>query len=218
MKIPHCFSIQKARQIQTRLSHKIIHQDRLPQKIRFVGGVDVAYTCNLAVAAVTVVDYDSLELLESKTAVCEVKMPYIPTLLSFRELPPALKAIGNLQVYPDVFLVDAQGWAHPYRFGFASHLGLALGRPSIGVAKRRLFGEPVKVGQETVLMDKGEVIGAVVTSKEGAKPVYVSVGHMVSLQTAVEIVRRMSKGRIPEPVKLAHELATKERNRIAGQK
>lgn len=218
MKIPNNFSVQKAYQTQKRLAQKIIKQDRLPQKIRYVGGVDVAYLGNLGIGAATVVDYDSLELLESKVAVCEVKMPYVPTLLSFRELPPTLAAIRKLQVCPDVFLVDAQGLAHPYRFGFACHLGAALGKPTIGVAKSRLFGEPVKVGSETVLMDKGEVIGAVVTTKEGVKPVYVSVGHMVSLQTAVKIVRHMSKGRISEPLQLTHMLATKERNRLAGAK
>jgi deoxyribonuclease V len=215
LKTPNNFSIQKAHQTQTRLAQKIIKQNTLPQKIRFVGGVDVAY---LGVVAATVVDYDSLELLEAKVAVCEVKMPYIPTLLSFRELPSTLAAIRKLQVCPDVFLVDAQGYAHPYRFGFTSHLGLALGKPTIGVAKSRLFGEPIKVGSETVLMDKGEVIGEVVTTKDGIKPVYVSVGHMVSLQKAVEVVKHMSKGRISEPLRLAHELATKERNVLRGQK
>lgn len=158
-----------------------------------------------------------MKLLETQVAVCEVKMPYSPTLLSFRELPPAIAVIHKLQVCPDVFLVDAQGLAHPYRFGFACHLGLALGKPTIGVAKSRLIGQPVETEKETVLIDKGEIIGAVVKTKEGAKPVYVSVGHMVSLQTAVQIVRHMSKGRISEPLRLAHLVASKERNRLADE-
>ena len=221
MKIPNNFSVQKAHRTQTRLAQKIIKQDRLPKKIRTVGGVDVAYVGNLGVAAVSVFDYDSLKPLEAEVAVCEVKMPYVPTLLSFRELPPAIAAIRKLRVCPDVFLVDAQGLAHPYRCGFACHLGLALETPTIGVAKSRLFGEPVKVGAETFLMDKDEVVGAEVRTGEGFKPVYVSIGHMISLQTAIEIVKHMSREGISEPLLQAHMLATKERNSLAaalGQK
>jgi deoxyribonuclease V len=221
LKIPNNFSVQKAHKTQTLLAQKIITQDRLPKKIRSVAGVDVAYVGNLGIGAVSVVDYDSLLLLESEVAVCEVKMPYVPTLLSFRELPPTIKTVRKLKTCPDMFLVDAQGLAHPYRCGFACHLGLALETPTIGVAKSRLFGEPVKVGAETFLMDKGEVVGAEVRTGEGFKPVYVSVGHMVSLQTAIEIVKHLSKGRISEPLRQAHMLATKERNRLAatlGQK
>ena len=96
----------------------------------------------LAIGAVAVLDYESLKLLETQVATCQVKMPYIPTLLSFREIPPAMAAIKKLKIQPDVFLVDAQGIAHPYRCGFASHLGLAIGKPTIGAAKSRLIGTP----------------------------------------------------------------------------
>ena len=144
-------------------------------------------------------------------AACPVKMPYVPTLLSFRELPPAIAAIKQLKVQPDVFLVDAQGLAHPYRCGFASHLGVAIGKPTIGAAKSRLIGEATERDGRTVLVDKGEVIGEVVTTKEGCKPVYVSIGHMVSLETAVQIIRHCSESRIPEPLLQAHKLATKTR-------
>ncbi len=99
---------------------------------------------NTGIGAVAVLDYESLELLETQVATCQVKIPYIPTLLSFREIPPAIAAIKKLKVQPDVFLVDAQGLAHPYRCGFASHLGLALGKPTIGAAKSRLIGTPIE--------------------------------------------------------------------------
>ncbi len=211
------FSVKKARQTQTCLSQKIIKEDRLPQKIRTVGGVDVSYVGNLGVGAITVVDYDSLELIEAQVATCEVKIPYIPTLLSFREIPPAVAGIRKLKVQPDVFLVDAQGLAHPYRCGFASHLGLVIGSPTIGAAKSRLIGKPVKVDERELLMDKDEVIGEVVTTKQGSKPVYVSIGHMVSLETAVKIVKHCSKKRIPEPLSQAHKLATQERIRLAAE-
>lgn len=182
-----------------------------------MGGIDVSYVGNLGVGAATVLDYESLELLETEVASCKVKMPYVPTLLSFREIPPAMAAIQRLQQQPDVFLVDAQGWAHPYRCGFASHLGLVLKKPTVGAAKSRLIGEQVQRDGRTLLVDGGEVIGEVVATKAGGKPVYVSVGHMVSLETAVEIVRHCSRGRIPEPLRLAHQLATQERNRLVGE-
>jgi deoxyribonuclease V len=192
-------------------------EDKLPRQIKTVAGVDVSYVGNIGVGASTVLDYESLKLLESQVVICKVKMPYIPTLLSFREISPAMASIRKLKIQPDVFLVDAQGLAHPYRCGFASHLGLVMGKPTIGAAKSRLIGEPVEVNGQTFLVDKGEVIGAVVTTKQGAKPIYVSIGHMVSLETAVKIVKHCAKNRIPEPTLQAHSLATTERIRLARE-
>ena len=211
------FSVKKAHKTQLCLSQKIILKDKLPPKIRTVAGVDVSYIGNIGIGAITVLDYESLKLLETQVATCQVRMPYIPTLLSFREIPPAMAAINKLKLQPDVFLVDAQGIAHPYRCGFASHLGLAIGKPTIGAAKSRLIGTPVEKDGETFLVDKGEVIGAVVTTKQGAKPIYVSIGHMVSLETAVKMVKHCARSRIPEPLLQAHKLATKERIRLAQE-
>ncbi len=173
--------------------------------------MDVHYAENLGVGAAVVVDYDSHELVDYGVSVCHVRMPYVPTLLSFREVPPALAAIARLRVQPDVFLVDAQGWAHPYRCGFASHLGLALNKPTIGVAKSRLTGKPSEANGRTMLLERGEVIGEAITTREGTKPVYVSVGHMVNLETAAEIVRHLSIRRISEPLRIAHKLASQKR-------
>ena len=216
-KLTKNFSVKKAHNAQVCLSKKLILEDKLPQKIRTVGGVDVHYAGNMGIGATTVVDYESLELLETRVAICEVKMPYIPTLLSFRELPPAVAAVKKLKLKPDVFLVDAQGLAHPFRCGFASHLGLALGKPTVGAAKSKLIGTEVEKDSRTLLVDRGEVIGEAVTTKPGAKPIYVSIGHMVSLETAVEIVRHCAKTRIPEPLRQAHNLATKQRIRLASE-
>jgi len=212
------FSIEKAHETQLRLSKQIVLEDMLPEKIRFVAGVDVAYVKDLAVGVVAVLDYASLELVESKTAVCKARFPYVPTLLSFRETPPTVLCIKKLHLQPDVFLVDAHGFAHPYRCGFASHLGLVIGKSTIGVAKGRLFGEVEDVKGEkdvALLKHEDEVIGAVVKTKRGCKPVYVSVGHMVSLETAVKIVRHcICHSRIPEPVSKAHQIATGEKRKI----
>ena len=128
-----------------------------------------------------------------------------------------MAAIKELKIQPDVFLVDAQGYAHPYRCGFASHLGVALEKPTVGAAKSRLIGTLMEKDGRTLLLDKGEIIGEVVTTKMGAKPIYVSIGHMVSLETAVKIIKHCTKGRIPEPLLQAHNLATKQRNQLANE-
>jgi len=208
------FSVEKAHRTQLCLSKKIILEDKLPHQIRKVAGVDVSYFGDVGVSAVTVLDYESLRLLESEVEICQVKMPYIPTLLAFREISPAIAAIKKLKIQPDVFLVDAHGRAHPLRCGFASYLGLALGKPTIGAAKSRLIGELAEMHGQTFLVDKGEVVGAIVNTRRNAKPVFVSIGHMVSLETAIKIVLHCSKTRVPEPTLQAHKLATEERNRL----
>ncbi|NWG10609.1 endonuclease V [Candidatus Bathyarchaeota archaeon] len=211
------FSVERAHKTQLQLSKQIIFEDKLPEKIRFIAGVDVAYLKGKSISAVAVLDYDSLKLVESKTACCKTCFPYIPTLLSFRELPPALASIRNLQIKPDLFLVDGQGFAHPYRCGFASHLGLVIRRPTIGVAKSRLIGEVKRLTKRDVafLKHKGEVVGAMITTKRGHKPVYVSVGHMVTLKTAINIVKHCTyHNRIPEPVLKAHEIAALAKRKI----
>jgi len=211
------FSLEKAHKTQQQMSRKIIFEDRLPSKIRFVAGVDVAYTEDMSIGVVAVLEYDSLRLVESQVAFYKTRFPYIPTLLSFRETPPAVLANKKLVVQPDVLLVDGHGFAHPYNCGFASHLGLVLGKPSIGVAKRKLFGDIERSAFDDVsfLKHDGKVIGAAVTTKRGCKPVYVSVGHMVSLETAIKIVKHCAPiRRIPEPIVKAHEIATSEKRKI----
>lgn len=211
------FSVRKARKAQIRLAKKLILEDRLPSKIRLVAGVDVAYAKNLSIGAVAVVNYDSLELIESQTAVCKNQIPYIPTLLSFREIHPTVMSIRKLKTQPDLFLVDGQGYAHPYRCGFASHLGLVIRKPTIGTAKSKLVGETVNAPmQENIafLRHKDEIIGAAVSTEHGSKPVYVSTGHMVSLGTAIRIIKHCTqKNRIPEPLLKAHEIATEEKRK-----
>jgi len=206
------FSISKAHKAQTCMAQKVISQDKLPTEIKLVAGVDAAYAGDIAFGATVVLDYKSLQVLETQTAVQPAKLPYVSTLLSFRELPVAVACIRKLKLKPDVFLVDAHGKAHPFSCGFASHLGLALGKPTIGVAKNRLVGEPEKIGEDIFLVLDGEIIGAVVPTQSGAKPVFVSVGHMISLTTATKIVKHCSRSsRIPEPILQAHRLASEKR-------
>jgi deoxyribonuclease V len=215
LKLADKFSVKKARRAQVLLCQKIVTENRLPSKIKFVAGVDVSYIGSLGIGSVAVLDSDSLEVLETQTAIATVKIPYIPTLLSFREIPPAIACIKKLKLQPDVLLVDGQGFAHPLRCGLASHLGIALGKATIGVAKKRLIGRSVKIVDEVYLVDNDQIIGAEVKTKQDCKPVYVSVGHLVSLSVAIDIVKHCARSRIPEPILQAHKLSTKESCKLA---
>ena len=216
IKLSPRFSIKKAHATQLRLSKKIIQEDILPETIKYVAGVDIAYTKTTSIGAVAVLDLASLSLIESQTVHIKTRFPYIPTLLSFREIPPAYAAVKKLEKQPDVILVDGQGIAHPYGLGFAAHLGLAINRPTIGVAKSLLYGnvETVDDHEWNSLLDKGKTIGAEVITKSGTKPIYVSVGHRVSLRTAIKIVKGCTRTyRIPEPIRVAHIFANKEKKK-----
>ena len=211
------FNVKKAHEMQLRLSKKLIFEDTLPEAVDYVAGVDIAYLEGTSVGAVAVLDLSTLSQVEFQVAHVKTCFPYIPPLLSFREIPPAYSAITKLHNNPDVFLVDGQGFAHPYGLGFASHLGLLLDKPTIGVAKSLLCG---KVEQNVEyrwapLNYKGAVIGTEVVTKQGTKPVYVSVGHRVSLKRATEIVMECTgKYRLPEPIRRAHIIANEEKRRL----
>lgn len=208
------FSVKKARQLQMRLSKRVIREDMLPNVLSCVAGVDVSYLADVSIGVAVVLDFSSLMVVESRKARVRTRFPYIPTLLSWREIEPAKTAFRKLQASPDVVLVDAQGIAHPYRVGFASHFGLVLDVPTIGVAKSLLIGQVGQVNAEgwAPITDKGELVGAAVRRSEMEQPVYVSIGHKVSLERAIEIVKCCMKStRISEPIRVAHELATQER-------
>lgn len=217
IKMPPNFSVKRAHRTQLELSKKVIRQDLLPKSIRYVAGVDIAYCGRFSIGAVIVLDFESLLLKESKIAICETRFPYIPTLLSFREILPTVSAIRCLELSPDVFLVDGQGIMHPYRLGFASHLGLIIAKPTIGVAKSPLCGEVQAFTKDgwAHIVDKDEVIGAAVITKKERNPVYVSIGNMVSLETAIAIVKHCTKTHaIPEPTRQAHVIATEEKRKM----
>lgn len=200
--------------IQQRLRAAVVVHDELPE-IRCVAGVDVGFESGNAVtrAAVAVLSLPNLQLVDHAVARQPTRFPYVPGLLSFREVPAVLAALEGLQSMPDLILCDGQGIAHPRRLGIASHLGLLLDVPAIGVAKSRLVGEhravPNERGAWVALCDGEQVIGAVLRTRAGVKPVYVSSGHRVSLQSAVNYVMACTtRYRLPETTRWAHRLAS----------
>ena len=200
--------------LQTALRGRVVRKDRIGA-VRRVAGVDVGFEQDGRVtrAAVAVLEYPGLALVEQVVVRVATTFPYVPGLLSFREAPAVLAAFEEIRVAPDLILYDGQGIAHPRRFGIASHVGLLLDCPSIGVAKSRLVGEhrmpATRRGAWTPLRDAGEVIGAVLRTRAGVKPLYVSIGHRVSLETAVRwTLACVTRYRLPETTRWAHRLAS----------
>lgn len=204
------FSLEKALKAQKELS-KLVSERSCFKKLEVVAGVDAAYLGQLGVGAAVAVDCSTLEPLKKATALLEVKIPYVPTFLAFRELPVMLKALRKLGLEPDAVIVDGHGLAHPRRFGLACHLGLILNKPTVGVAKKRLYGRE----EGGFLRDEeGRAIGAVV--EVGGKKIYVSVGNKISLMDAVNLVKRLTRRGLPEPLRLAHEEASRRRLELRG--
>ena len=204
----------EARRIQEAGRALVVTEDRLGPIDR-VAGIDVGFAQGRAVAraAVAVLAFPSLAPVETAVARRPVHFPYVPGLLSFREIPAVLDALAQLRVRPDLLVCDGHGLAHPRRFGLACHLGVLAGLPSIGAAKSRLLGTHAEPGRErgawVPLEDRGETVGAVLRTRAGVAPLYVSVGHRVSLATAVRLVLACTpRYRLPETTRQAHRLAS----------
>ncbi len=206
-------STARAREIQLELRNRVTRKDRLPP-VEFVAGMDVGFEKNgTARAAVVVLRFPDLNIHETVIARRKVAFPYVPGLLSFREVPVVMAAFRRLKQKPDLILCDGQGYAHPRRFGLASHFGVLTDLPTIGVAKTRLIGThqpvPKSKGSWRQLIDDDEVIGAALRTRSGVQPVFVSCGHRISLQTAIKYVLACcTKYRLPETTRAAHKLAS----------
>lgn len=207
----------EARRLQQALAARLDCHDRLGP-VRHVAGIDVGFLDGgrTTRAAAVVLDAGDLSLRDHARVLQPTRFPYVPGLLSFRELPAVLDAIGQLEQMPDLILCDGQGIAHPRRLGIAAHLGLWLELPTIGVAKSRLIGEHDRVpegrGEWTPLVDDGVTVGAVLRTRAGVRPVYVSPGHRISLETAIDwVMRCVTRYRLPETTRAADRLASRGR-------
>lgn len=203
---------KEAVSIQRKLRGKLIlHDQDCPARIHTIAGADISYSrqSDLFFAAVVVLTYPAMEIIEETCITERAPFPYIPGLLSFREGPAVLKAFARLRNFPDVVIFDGQGIAHPRGIGLASHMGLLLDMPAIGCAKKRLVGIHGEVGQKVgdyadLLLDD-HVVGAAVRTKIKVKPVFISPGHKIGMRKACEVVLSCCQGyRLPEPVRKAH--------------
>jgi deoxyribonuclease V len=207
-------TVTEARAVQEALRQRVVCKDRL-RAVRFVAGADVGFedSGKTTRAAVVVLSFPQLELVEKSIVRRKTRFPYIPGYLSFREAPAVLAALGKLRQKPDLLLCDGQGIAHPRRFGLACHIGVLADIPTIGVAKTRLVGqyrEPAtSKGSQSPLIDDGELIGTVLRTRDNVKPLFVSCGHRIGLETAVDYVLKcVTRYRLPETTRWAHHLAS----------
>ncbi|MBI4312282.1 MAG: deoxyribonuclease V [Chloroflexi bacterium] len=208
---PWDVSIAEAQAIQLRLAAQVSRESGIPDQARYVAGADLSPPDGegLVQCGIVVLEYPALAVVEVKTARGLPGFPYVPGLLSFRESPLVLAALERLEHTPDLLLCDGQGLAHPRRFGLACHLGVLTGLATIGCAKSRLTGRHEAVALErggwSPLVDRGEVVGAALRTREGVQPLYVSIGHRVDLPSAVRwTLACCRRYRVPEPTRLAH--------------
>lgn len=207
-------TVEEATAIQTQLRDEVITEDRMGA-VQYVAGVDVGFEEDYTIsrAAVAVLSFPSLQLREQAIAHRPTTFPYVPGFLSFREVPVVLDALEKVSITPDLIICDGQGIAHPRRFGLACHLGVILDMPTIGAAKSLLIGKhdelPPERGAWQPLRYRGEVVGAVLRTRTGVRPLYVSSGHRVSLPTAIDYVMSCTpKYRLPETTRWADKLAS----------
>ena len=207
----------EARRLQEELASRVVAGPALDLSgVRHVAGADVSTQDDTAYATVVVLDFPGLSLVETQGYESQLRFPYVPGLLSFREVPSVVGALEKVETGVDALILDAQGLAHPRRMGLASHLGIFLDVPTIGCAKSRLVGsfeEPGRgKGSVTDLVHRGEIVGRVLRTREGVSPVYVSVGSGIDLRSSVELVLACcTKYRLPETTRHAHNAANRLR-------
>ena len=207
----------EARRLQEELASRVVAAPALDfSGVRHVAGADVSTEGDRAYATVVVLEFPALTLVEVQGFEAPLRFPYVPGLLSFRELPSVVGALEKVETRVDALILDAQGLAHPRRMGLASHIGILLDTPTVGCAKSRLVGSNEEPGREkgsaTDLVHRGEVVGRVVRTRDGVSPVYVSVGNGIDLKSCVDLVLACcTKYRLPESTRQAHNAANRLR-------
>jgi deoxyribonuclease V len=206
--------IRKFKEGQLKLAKKVVVKDEFDE-IKLVGGVDQAFKDNEVISAVVVCDYKTMKVIERQYSVVKTNVPYIPSYLSYREAPAIIEAVNKLENKPDILLIDGHGIAHPRKIGLASHVGLSLDIPTIGIAKALLVGE-VKEGR---IIIEESTRGYTLTTKEHANPLFVSPGNKVSLKSSLEIVKNCIRlpHKLPEPLHLAHRYTNKIRKELKNK-
>ncbi|MEM1596348.1 MAG: endonuclease V [Desulfurococcaceae archaeon] len=206
------FSVEKAARLQVMLSRRVLNElDRFPlldfSKIKYIAAFDSSYAGGKQCAVAVVYDCSLHTVVEKTYSAVNVKVPYIPGFLAFREIPGYMRAYSKLTIEPDLILVDGHGLAHPRAFGIATHIGLVLGKPSIGVAKHRLYGEIIKdeVSKRRIIIAHGRTIGEVI--EHNNSELYVSIGYRIRLEDAVKLVKNLlvENKKLPIPLQLADE-------------
>jgi deoxyribonuclease V len=215
---------KQAVELQKILASKL-QFSKLDHPVQYVAGADISYSKAdpRIFGAVVILKLPEFTIIESSYAYKEIPFPYIPGLLAFRELPILWEIFKKIKKVPDVVICDGQGIAHPRKLGLASHLGLLLKIPTIGCAKKRLVGEYAEPGKdrwsESPMIYKGDVVGAALRSREKVKPIFISPGHMIDLNGAIAVVKScITKYRLPESTRLAHQLVNKLRLEHSGKK
>ena len=201
----------KLRDYQLKVAKDIILQDATPFPPTRIAGIDAAYKNDTAYTACVTLEYNSLLVVEQLITKTELEFPYKPGFFVFREGPAILKTYNQLQYEPDVILINAHGISHPLSIGAASHIGLLINKPTIGVAQNLLCGyvNPIKnIGDYSEIIYKKKIVGYAYLSQSGMKPIYISPGHLISLESSLKIVKNLiGNDKLPEPLILAHKLA-----------
>ena len=205
------FDLEKLRKEQLELAKKVTVTDQFKKPINTMAGFDQAFFDDKIVSAAVILDFKNMKIIEKNHAVVKAKMPYVPGFLSYREGPGIIKAYKKLKNKPNILMIDANGILHPKRIGMASHIGVLLGKPAIGIAKNLLCG---KIKNNKIYFD-GELRGFVFQSKKKCRPIFISPGHKVSLKTSLEIIKKSVRNhKLPEPLRIAHLYANEVKNSL----
>ena len=214
------WNLKELRDLQKKIAKRIILKELFRKPITSIMGIDLAFKDDMAITAYVMMIFPSQKIIHKKIAISPIEFPYIPTFLSFREGPPIVKGINSLDVKPDVFMINAHGIAHPLFCGCASHVGVLTQTPTIGVAQNNLCGKykvtPEEVDRYEPLFYKNKGVGWIFKSKKDCRPIFISPGHLVSLESSIEITRRcIGKYKLPSPLYYAHKLASETKRTIS---
>jgi len=210
--------IKEAKEIQNEVS-SLVQLKPYNDKFKLIGGIDTAYKDDKVISAICVIDSESHKIVEKVYGIIKKGFPYVPTFLAFREVPAIIRAFDNLTGIPDIFLVDGHGICHPRGVGIATHIGVLMGIPTIGVAKSRLVGDFVmpdyKKGKYEPIIFNNNTVGYIFRSRDNVKPIFISPGHLTDLRCIIRIVEKsLGRYRIPDPLRYAHIFAEEMKKEV----